>query len=111
MFENTQQGTVNVISGSDPITSKTSEDLAALFQECLSSGHPRFVLDLEHVPLLDSQGLTLLLDTSDVCDRRGGTLQLAAPNYLCEDILRATGVGSHFEIFEDVTSAVRSFAR
>ena len=111
MFERTQQGTVSVISGSEPITAKTSEDLSLVFESCFEHGHARVVLDLEHVPLLDSQGLTLLLDTSDRCNRRGGMFQLAAPNPLCSDILLATGVGQQFELFEDVTDAVRSFAR
>ncbi|MCA9111745.1 MAG: STAS domain-containing protein, partial [Planctomycetaceae bacterium] len=99
MFQKTCQGTVHIISGSDAITSKSADELNAFLDECLSKGQPRIVLNLEQIPLLDSAGLTLLLDTSDRCAQRGGLLQLASPNSLCSDILRATGVGDSFEVF------------
>lgn len=111
MFERTRQGTVNIVCGSDPIAASTVDELGQLLDECVLNGQPRIVVDLESVPLIDSQGLELLLDTGERCQERGGVMQLAAPNALCQDILRVTGVDQHFRLFEDVTEAVRSFSR
>ena len=69
------------------------------------------MFDLQGVPLLDSQGLELLLDVQDRCGQRGGSLHLAAPAILCRDILVVTGVVEHFAVFDDVLSAVGSFAQ
>ena len=60
---------------------------------------------------MDSAALEVLLDVQESFDRHGGTLKLAAAGALCRDILRATGVSSRFEMFDDVNSAVGSFAR
>ncbi len=111
MFERTRQGTVHVITGSDPITESHIAALSALLDDCMAAGQPHVVIDLEAVPLIDSQGLELLLSTSQRCLERGGGLQIAAPNALCDDILRITGVGETVGVVNDATEAVRGFAR
>ena len=72
---------------------------------------PRSVLQLTDIPLIDSQGLELLLDLRDRSARCGGAVHLAAPNVLCRDILQATGLAEEFAIFDDLNSAVGSFAQ
>ncbi len=110
MFERTRQGTVHVIAGNDPLAESNIAALSTLLDDCLAVGQPHVVIDLEAVPLIDSQGLELLLDTNERCLERGGCLQLAAPNALCADILRITGVGETIGIVSDATAAVRGFA-
>jgi anti-anti-sigma factor len=104
MFEIRRQGAVQVLTGDEPINAATISQLDA-------HGQPKVVIDLERVPLLDSAGLEWLVDTAEKCFQRGGQVQLAAPTALCGDILRITGVGEQVEVFDDVTSAVRSFSR
>jgi len=111
MFERTRQGTVHVIAGSDPITESNVGALSALIDDCVAVGQPHVVIDLEAVPLIDSQGLELLLDASQRCLERGGGLQIAAANALCDDILRITGVSEAVGLVPDVTEAVRGFAQ
>ena len=111
MFERTVQGTVSVVNGPDAIIASNCDAVRSVLSECVSRGQPRLVLNLNHVPLIDSAGLDLLLEISERCMDRGGSMQLAAPNALCADILRITGVGERFVIFEDVSDAVRSFSR
>lgn len=111
MFERTRQGTVNIVGGPDPISASTAEELTRLLDECVQKGQPRIVMNLESVPLIDSEGLELLLKTGERCEERCGIMHLAAPNSLCQDILRVTGVDQNFDLFDDVTEAVRSFAR
>jgi anti-anti-sigma factor len=110
VFERHRQGAVDVVSGSGPLDRETLDQARELFADCLRSGLPRVVFDMESVLLLDSAALELLLDVQDGCSARGGTLHLSRPNGLCRDILRVTGVGESFETFDDLLLAVRSFS-
>ena len=100
-----------MIRGDDPLATEHLASIARAAEECLGTGQPRAVFDLAKVPLINSGGLELLLDLRDSFQKRGGALKLAAPNQLVRDILTATGVGNHFEIFTDAVAAVGSFAQ
>lgn len=110
MFERGRTGAVDLVRGADPIHAPSLKQLSAVFDDCLAHGQPRLVLDLEKVPLIDGQGLELLLEYQERCVERGGAMKLAAPNALCSDILLVTDVASRFDVFRDCVSAVGSFA-
>ena len=110
MFGSKKQGAVHVVSGCMCLDHDCTEDALAVFNECAAQGQPRVVFDMEAIPLVDSSGLELLLDFQDHCRSRAGALRLAAPNQLCRDILIATGVADDFEIYDDVLTAVGSYA-
>jgi anti-anti-sigma factor len=109
MFKRSKQGAVSVVTGNVPITNEHAENLAETLKACSAEGQPRVVLDLQDIALLDSQGLELLLDIQEVFEQRAGTLKLAAPNPLCDEILQATGVANRFEIYPEVKTAIGSF--
>ncbi|MDA1016327.1 MAG: STAS domain-containing protein [Planctomycetota bacterium] len=109
MFENFRQGHVDVITGTEPIDRDTSAHLTSLLDSARDNGAPCVVLDLERIPLVDSEGLELLLDYQDDFLVRGGSLKLAAPNPLLRDILKVTDMEMHFEVFPDVSTAAASF--
>ena len=111
MFGKSKQGAVDVISGSDALNAETIDIARKIIDSCTLKGRPSLVFDLQHVPLIDSAGLELLLETREACLGRGGLMQIAGLNPLCRDILRVTGHDNSFEIFDDVVSAVGSFAR
>ena len=109
MFQLTRQGAIDVIRGNDALTLENLPDAARVLQQCAANKQPRVVFDLARVPLIDSSGLELLLDTQDayLCD--GGALKLAAPNALCRDILAVTGLDHHFQIYDGADLAAGSF--
>jgi anti-anti-sigma factor len=111
MFEKMRQGAVDIISGDEPLVGDNTDKARRLLEECSRSGQPRIVLDLQKMPLIDSDGLELLLDMQDECIRKGGLIQLAGANPLCRDILRITEVDQQFELFDDVVAAAGSFAQ
>lgn len=111
MFEQTKQGAVNLIRCAAPLSRDNAEQVVLVLDKCLDHGQPRVVLNLQHVPLIDSKGLELLVDYQRQCIARGGCMKLAAPAALCRDILVATDVISHFEVFEDELAAAGSFAQ
>ena len=109
MFEPKRQGAVDVIGGGDRISGDRVPELAAILDACVERGQPRVVLDLHGVALINSTGLELLLNSHDEYQRMGGAMKLANPGALCGEVLKVTGVGARFEIFDDTGSAVRSF--
>jgi anti-anti-sigma factor len=111
MFAVKSQGAVEVIVPNAPLKGECVEELLETVHHCLADGLPMLVLNLHDVPLLDSTGLESLLDIRDLVEKRGGTVKLASPPPLSEDILRVSGVGQQFEIFTDEKSAVRSFVQ
>jgi anti-anti-sigma factor len=111
MFSRDKQGAVDVISGDDPLSADYVPRVLRLLQECGAQGQPRAVLNLDRVPLIDSAGLEMLLDVQEDYQRRGGSLKLAAAGTLCREILAVTGVGGHFEVFNEAASAVGSFVQ
>jgi len=102
------QGAVAIVSVREAIV---SEDLAVLDQavgECLELGVSRIVLEIRHVPLIDSQGLEKIQNTVTELGRREGDLRIAAPNDVCRDILTATRLDSFIQVLPDTDAAVRS---
>lgn len=111
MVERFTQGTVDVVRVDDAMVSEHLQPLSDVLKELLEQGQPRTVLDMQEVPLVDSEGLELLLDTQIDFERRGGALKLAAPNPLCKDILSISGLANQLEIHSDVKTAVGSFVQ
>lgn len=110
MFKQSLQGAITVLSGDDVLNEETIESATAVTQRCLNQGQPRIVINMEQIPLMDSVGLEFLLETRDQCVERGGVLKLAAPNALCKDILKITGIDEELEVFDDAVLAAGSFA-
>ncbi|MEM9186473.1 MAG: STAS domain-containing protein [Planctomycetota bacterium] len=111
MIATEKQGAVTVVTPDTPIVGERAEDLVASVDAELKRGLPMVVLDLAAVPLIDSLGLGALLDAREATRARGGLIKLAGATSLVADILEATGVGEHFEKYENAKAAVGSFAR
>ena len=111
MFSVDSQGAVDVVQLEGPLTEETVESLSDSIERGLSGGLPMVVLNMAHVPLLDSAGLEGLLDAREKVALRGGTVKLAGLNPLCQEVLRVTQVGSHFQSFSGTKAAVGSFVQ
>lgn len=105
------QGAVTVLMAAGSINAENAEQLVESVTEQASRGLPQLVLDLSQVALVDSAGLEAVLDCRAAVRSKGGVLKLAGPRPLVDDILVATGVGDHFEVFPSAKSAVGSFSR
>jgi anti-sigma B factor antagonist len=105
------QGAVDVMQIDGSLNADKANELAAALVQVTKAGAPMVLCDLSRVQLVDSDGLDWLLDAADQITHNGGTLKLAGPSPLVADILRLTGVGSRFEIFDTAKAGVGSFAR
>jgi anti-anti-sigma factor len=67
------------------------------------------VADLDSTEMLDSSGLTALLDARDRLRGEGGQLKIATTNFTNRKILEITRLDRQLEIFDSVVDAVKSF--
>lgn len=66
------------------------------------------VINLEQTPFLDSAAMEYLLDLQDRLTERFGRVKLAKPDSNVLTILEMTRMRSAFEVFDDVTEAVKA---
>lgn len=71
--------------------------------------HTQIVFDLDHTELLDSAGLTSILDTYDAMRERNGDVKLTTTNLSNRKILEITQIDRQVEVFDSVIDAVSSF--
>lgn len=105
------QGAVDVLHCDGTLNADKAPDLNAALEQVTQAGAPMVVCDLSRVQLVDSDGLEWLLDAADEVTNNGGTMKLAGPTPLVADILRLTGVGKRFEIFDTAKAGIGSFSR
>src|SRR5215470_2248119 len=85
------------------------ERLRATFEDLLSSGENRLVLDLEELATMDSSGIGLLSRFLTSTKQQGGSLKLVNPSKFVVQTLKLVGLLNLFEVFADAQSAAASF--
>ena len=90
------------------LTYQNCEELKAKFDELINQYKTKIILNLKDVPFLDSEALTLMLQTHDELRRRGGGLKIVGLNAVCSDILTATRLINVLYVYEDIHEAVTS---
>jgi anti-sigma B factor antagonist len=69
----------------------------------------RVVLDLDNTELLDSDGLTALLNVFDKLREQGGDIKIATTSPANQKILEITRLDQQLEVYASVIEAVKSF--
>jgi anti-sigma B factor antagonist len=104
-----QHGAVKILKPQGALVEADAAALKGRLMEALSVNHGRFILDLSATPFVDSKGLEALLDVTEEMGRSGQTLRLCAANKTIREVLDLTDLSGHFDQFDDITAAVRSF--
>lgn len=85
-------------------------DQAESFEEFVGRlDRRRVVLDLDSTEMLDSQGLTAMLNSHDALREQGGDVRIATTNANNRKILEITRLDLQLEVFDSVIDAVKSF--
>lgn len=71
--------------------------------------HSKIVVDLDNTEMLDSAGLTSLLDAQDRLREAGGDVKITTTNQNNLKIFEVTRLDEQLEVFESVIDAVKSF--
>jgi anti-sigma B factor antagonist len=85
------------------------DELRKAIDEGLAQGDSRFVLNIAEVPMIDSSGIGLLVQSLASTKKRGGNIKLVKPSPFAIKTLRLVGVYNLFEVFEEDDQAVESF--
>jgi anti-sigma B factor antagonist len=67
------------------------------------------VVDLDATELIDSRGLTAMLNVQERLGEMGGQIKVATKSPANRKILEITRLDQQLEVFESVVDAVRSF--
>jgi len=85
-------------------------DQVGPFAACVASlERSQVVFDLDNTELLDSAGLSVLLDVQERLRAQGGEAKIATTNATNRKILEITRLDQHLEVFDSVIDAVKSF--
>lgn len=98
----------------DVIVVHTPEELGADQCEDFESYLPtlernNIVLDLDNTEMLDSRGLTALLNVQEHVREKAGDIKIAASNPNNRKIFEITRLDQQLEVFDSVINAVKSF--
>jgi anti-sigma B factor antagonist len=90
----------------------TLGEATAMFRELIhreADQNSRLVLNIADVAYVDSAGLGEMIGCQMAVNERGGALKLLHVRHLVKHVIQAARLYTHFEIFEDEPTAVRSF--
>ncbi len=103
-------GPVTVVAISGSVDSLNADQLTQSFDAQVRSGRIRLVADFSSVSYTSSAGLRSLLAAVKDSRRAGGDLRIAAVQPSVQRVLSLSGFTSIIRVFDDVGSAVDSFA-
>ena len=78
--------------------------------DIISQDKTNIVIDMSGVGFIDSQGLEILLWARDYCNQNRRELRLAGLDENCTRILEITRLDNEFDLYGELTEAVKSFA-
>jgi anti-sigma B factor antagonist len=100
--------TISVLTISGELTADQSDAFRRTCQDRIGAGIRDLVLDMEHMNLIDSAGLELLLWLLDELGDRHGQLRLVKPDETISKILQLTRLDRRFSVHASVEAAAKS---
>jgi len=101
-------GTISVVTISGELTADQADSFRRALSDRFIAGARSIVLQLEHLEMIDSAGLEMLLWLIDEVSDRNGFLRLVKPDDHIRKILAITRLEKRFNIHETVESAAKS---
>ena len=106
-----QVGDVTVV---DAVGRITLGEGASVFRDMIrdlaAKGNKKILINLGDVSYIDSSGIGEMVSSFTTVTNHGGQLKLLNLTKRVKDLLQITKLYTVFEVFEDESSAVRSFA-
>jgi anti-sigma B factor antagonist len=107
-FSYEDHGTTAVITLSGELTADQADRFRRSCQERFTSGIRDVVINMEHLTLVDSAGLELLLWLREEAAERRGALKLVRPDTTVSKILEVTRLDRRFDVHATVEAAAKS---
>ena len=109
-IEISQRGQVAVVCVVGSVDGTTAPMLTAELHACVTSGKVQLVADFSGVDYTSSVGLRTLLATMKETRQQGGDLRLSNVTPHVLKVLELSGFTSIMKLYDDVESAVDSYA-
>lgn len=106
----TNYGNVAVLTVKGELTNDTINDFVEQRDVILAQGRCNLVADFNALTSIDSSGLEALCSARRACEHIQGALKICSVDETGRKIFEITRLDRKFEIFDDLDSAVRSFA-
>jgi anti-sigma B factor antagonist len=103
--------TIFKVRGALKLGEDTLDELRGRCCELRARDITRLVLDLEHVPAIDSTGIGVLLQAYTSLHNRGGQCKLLNLARTPAEVLRIVGLLRVFEVYHDRNAVLGSFER
>jgi anti-sigma B factor antagonist len=100
----------DLIKTSGRVDSSTAPELEEAFNSIIDAGRHKIVFEMTDVNFMSSKAWWVLIDAQKKCKRYNrGEVILVKVQENIRDSLDLVGMGSYFQMFDDVTAAVGSF--
>lgn len=105
-----QTGAVDILDLQGELKLGTGEEaLSQVIDEILSEGRNAVILNMRHVPWLDTSGMTALVVAKKRAMKKGGDVRLLKLSPRVTEELKLVRLLEVFEVFDDEDQAVESF--
>jgi anti-anti-sigma factor len=101
-------GAITVLTISGELTSDQADAFRRSVGDRFAAGARDVILNIEHLSLVDSAGLELLLWLLDEVADRNGQVRLVKPDDMVRKILELTRLDRRFDIHQSLESAGKS---
>jgi len=106
-----QVGDVTVVDAAGRITlGEGASTFRDTIKDLAAKGNKKILINLNEVSYIDSSGIGEMVSSFTTVTNHGGQLKLLGLTKRVKDLLQITKLYTVFEVFEDESSAVRSFA-
>jgi anti-sigma B factor antagonist len=100
----------DLVKAAGRIDGSTAPQLEEVMNELTENGRYKIVFDMSEVNFMSSAGWWVLIRTQKKCKRyKRGELVLANVDPKIQNSLELVGMGTYFQVFDNVTDAVGSF--
>jgi anti-sigma B factor antagonist len=106
-----QVGDVTVVDAAGRITlGEGASVFRDLIRDLATKGNKKILVNLNEVSYIDSSGIGEMVSGFTTVTNHGGQLKLLGLTKRVKDLLQITKLYTVFEVFDDESTAVRSFA-
>jgi len=107
-IQTTQYKRCTIVKTSGRIDGSNAHELSQALKNLTSKGIMNIVFDMSEVNFMASAGWWALIDTQKTC-KPTGELVLSGVDKGIKESLNLVGMGTYFNVFDDLTGAVANF--
>lgn len=101
-----ERGRRAILTFNGTLTHENCAEMERSISDEIRQMRSEVILDLNHVPFMDSAVIELLVDLSEQMQSRGTKLKIIRLQKICRDILLATRTMQTLQVYKDLHAAI-----